>query len=188
MAKIAKQAGRTVAASIRFPALAAPLALVVCLAAARAAEPPLRFLADGSLVSLNLGEGNVLREAAKPSGFFAVLFTGDDIREIQFQKVSFENGEIRMAGPNGFPRLEFSVTEGGGKLRLDLVRVEGMPLGRDCSLMFRAATATPLTVTPEGAGVKVDDGKHGLRIFWTGPYERLEGEKSFGSVTLRRKP
>lgn len=163
------------------------LGLILSIVPSWAGEAPLRFLANGTLIGLKLGGGEVLREGEKPSGFFALFFNGVGVKEIPFQKVTFENGHIRLIGPNGFPRLEFSVSEEGGQLTLALVRVEGMPLGKDSSVMFRAATTVPLAANSDGAGVKVESDKKGVRIFWISPIQRAEGAKTFGGVTLKKQ-
>ncbi|MEI8342418.1 MAG: hypothetical protein WCH43_12915 [Verrucomicrobiota bacterium] len=149
-------------------------------------EPPMQFLANGTLVGLRLGGRSVLREADKPNGFFAQLFTGVSVKEIQFQTVTVEKDRIFLVAPNGFPRLEFSVSEAGGKLILALVRVEGMPLGKDSSLMFRAATSVPLIAEPGGANVEVESDGKGIRVYWISPIHRADGLKNFGSVSLHQ--
>ncbi|MEI8310182.1 MAG: hypothetical protein WCH98_05440 [Verrucomicrobiota bacterium] len=129
----------------------------------------------------------MLREAEKPSGFFILFFNGMAVKEIPFQKVTIKDDLVCLLGPNGFPRLKFSASEAGGMLALDLVRAEGMPLGKDTSVMFRAATAVPLTANSGGAGVKEESDKNGIRVFWIAPLQRAEGAKTFGGITLQKK-
>lgn len=131
------------------------------------AELPLEFLANGTLTRLRVGEADLLRLADKRSGFSALWFEGGRVMEIPFENVTLKNGKLQVVAPNGFPRLEFAVTSEPSRLKLDLVRVEGMPAGRDASIVFRATLATASRVQTTGTGVELEGGPTEVRAIWT---------------------
>lgn len=148
----------------------------------------LRFLANGTLVSLRLGEREIAREISAHRGFFALRFDGARLHETILPHVTLQHdGGLRVTGSNGFPRLQFTVAAGDGALRMTLVRVEGMPAERDVSLGFRLGLAVPCTATASGPGVVVKPGARELQVYWVTAGSRPP-QTDFGGFVLTPTP
>jgi hypothetical protein len=128
---------------------------------------PLEFLANGTLTRLQVGGADLLRLTDQRAGFSALWFDGSRVKEIAFESVTVKDGNLLVTAPTGFPRLEFAVAEKSGRLHLDLVRVEGMPAGRDVSIQFRATLANACQVRAIGNGVEWEGSPTEVRAFWT---------------------
>lgn len=137
------------------------------LAAGRTA--PMRFLADGTLVSLRVDGREFFRELRVRSGFFVLWFDGAQVREIPLPHVVVvDEFGIRVVADNDFPRLDFSISTTAGSLRVALARVEGMPAERDVSVGFRIGLAFPCEVIAVGKEAITKLGDQDLRVFWPG--------------------
>lgn len=146
---------------------------------------PLRFLANGRLISMRVGEREVLRETADRSGFFVARFDGTRVREIPLPHVTVIDGAgIRVVADTIFPRLAFSVSVAEESLAVVLKRVEGMPAGRDVSVGFRAGLSTRCTVTALGATIIAKPGDTEVQVFWTGVRGDARGA-DYGGFVLR---
>ncbi len=146
---------------------------------------PLRFLADGRLISMRVGGREVLREAADRSGFFVARFDGTRVREIALPHVTVIDGAgIRVVADTVFPRLTFSVSVAEGGLAVVLKRVEGMPAERDVSIGFRAGLSTRCTVTALSANIIARPGDAEVQVFWTGIGGGARGA-DYGGFVLR---
>jgi hypothetical protein len=144
----------------------------------------LRFLANGTLVSLRLGEREIAREISAHRGFFALRFDGARLHETILPHVTLQHdGGLQVTGANGFPRLQFKVAAGDSALRMTLVRVEGMPDERDVSLGFRLGLALPCTATASGSGVVVKPGARELQVYWVTAGSRPP-QTDFGGFVL----
>ena len=115
-----------------------------------------------------------------------MIFNGSTLKERALSSVSVGQKLLRITGPNGLPRLEFSLSEAAGKLSLELVRVEGMPQGQDISLLFRAAVSDACTVQTAGKGVDVDIKKGVIKAYWIALGAPKQGA-SFGGITFNSK-
>lgn len=145
---------------------------------------PLEFLANGTLTRLKLGGVDLLRLTDQRGGFSALWFDGSRVKEIAFENVTVKNSNLLVTAPNGFPRLEFAVTEESGRLHLDLVRVEGMPAGRDVSILFRATLASACQVQATGNGVELEGGPTEVRAFWTSLGQQKTAT-SWGGISIQ---
>jgi hypothetical protein len=143
------------------------IGLMVGMALAHVDGMPLEFLANGTLTRLQVAGADLLRLTDQRGGFSAIWFDGSRVREIAFENVTVKNGNLLVTAPTGFPRLEFAVAEKSGRLHLDLVRVEGMPAGRDVSIQFRATLANACQVRAIGNGVEWEGSPTEVRAFWT---------------------
>lgn len=149
---------------------------------------PLRFLANGRLIGLRVGGHEIWGEVANRSGFFVAAFDGTQLREIPLPHVTvLDDGGIRVAGSNGFPRLAFAVSAEEGKLRVALIRVEGMPVERDVSLGFRTGLAIACEATAVGPGVIVKPGGGDLQVYWTSAGQPISDYGGF-VLTPKRRP
>lgn len=145
---------------------------------AGAENGPLRFLADGTLVSLKVTARELLRDGSSRSGFFALRFEGAREREIPLPSVTLVDGAtLVVAGPNGLPRLTLQVRAAETALRLTLLRAEGMPPERDVSLGFRALLLQPYQVQATAPTVLTRATAREARVYWTdfGPRTALTG-------------
>lgn len=146
---------------------------------------PLRFLANGRLISMRVGGREVWREAADRSGFFVAWFDGTRVREIPLPHVTVIDGAwIRVVADTAFPRLAFSVSVSEGSLAVVLKRIEGMPAERDVSIGFRAGFSTRCTVTALGANIIARPGDAEVQVFWTGIGGGARGA-DYGGFVLR---
>ena len=150
------------------------------------AEGPIAFSANGTLVSLRAGEQELLKEGAQPNGFFALVFDGTRVKEVPLPNVVVAGDRLRVSGANQFPRLEFTWAVTQGRISLGLVRAEGLPRGRDVSLLFRAALKTPYTVKSDAPCLAVDESGGVVRAFWSSLPPAGTGA-AFGTVTLTAK-
>lgn len=151
------------------------------------AGEPLRFLANGTLTQLQLGDSDISSQTKQRSGFSLLWFDGSKLREIPCEKVIFKNDRLQVSGPNQFPRLEFTIEEKENQVLLELVRVEGMPHGRDASILFRATTAANVQVTATGTGtdVQVESLPTEVRAYWTSLGQPKTGA-AFGGITIHK--
>ncbi|MEI8039256.1 MAG: hypothetical protein WCJ14_12775 [Verrucomicrobiota bacterium] len=145
---------------------------------------PLVFLANGTLAHLRVGGSDILRQTNQRCGFSALWFDGSRVKEIACEKVTFDHDRLRVIWPNGFPRLEFTLKETSGQVLLDLVRVEGMPRGRDASICFRATLAPSARVAATGTGVEVVSGPAEVRAYWTS-LGRPKPQGPAGGISIR---
>jgi hypothetical protein len=150
------------------------------------ADAPIRFSANGTLVSLRAGEQELLKEGAQPNGFFALIFDGTRVKEVPLPNVAVAGDRLRVSGQNQFPRLEFTWAVTQGRISLGLVRAEGLPRGRDVSILFRAALRTPYTVKSDAPCLAVDEKSGVARAFWNSLPPAGPGA-AFGTVTLTAK-
>lgn len=155
-------------------------------AAPNPAAAPIAFSANGTLVSLRAGGQELLKEGAQANGFFALVFDGIRAKEVSFPNVTVTGDRIRVSGRNQLPRLEFSWTVTEGRISLGLVRAEGLPQGRDVSILFRAALKSPYVVQSDAPCLAVDENGGVVRAFWSSLPPAGPGA-AFGTLTLTPK-
>lgn len=165
-----EQAGMPRTFSMRFPSLLIAAAIVggLLMPGVEAADQPVRFFANGALVGLSVGGEDVHRETQERDGFFVVSFDGLQVRRTPLEHVVATDGTIRVTGEGGLPRLTFTAATDGTALALRLVRAEGMPRGRDRSILFRATTNRRVFANGTDPRVRVDARPTSLEIAWTG--------------------
>jgi len=128
------------------------------------ADEVVKFFADGRVISLVAGGGDVYRDGKPRSGFSALVFDGNQVRTKPMTRVTKSGDMWLVQGDVEFPRFHVKIEKAGSGLSMKLERVEGAPLGRDSSLMFYLNTKKQMQA--EGKGVAVEAGKESLQIVW----------------------
>lgn len=155
----------------------------------RAVEPPegeaVQFFSDARITRFMLGGEDVLKEGRERNGFSVLVFDGKGVRTVPLTRVKKKNEEWLLQGKADFPRFTVRFQPAGEKVALTLVRLEGVPAGRDSSLVLTLGTRKPLGAA--GEGILVEAGKDSLRIYWKF-IGKTEAIKTFGTVEIGGKP
>ncbi len=203
------------------PIPVAPLCKVASLVAMSLCASLLSAAADGGKgqpVAFTHGRPHTLRIAGKEvidnthsseegSGFFILLFNGSELLELPLKDTSWEHGLLTVRGERDFPRFTFEARQHHDRLELELIKMEGLPIGRDATLRLRLPTQRPLqsSLLPGGhpaaphapraspsslmngkprPGVEIENAPASLTIYWTYLGDRDAGAP-LGGVALK---
>lgn len=171
------------------------LALLLCFTALMDAEQGVQssvpqtsvadFLPDGRLTRFTLKGEDLLKETSLRNGFSVLLFNGITVKEIPLTRVSQKESGWLIQGENDFPRFTCSFDTADNVITLRLLRREGVPIGKDSTLVLTLGTFKPLQAT--GKGVESETQKDALRVYWPfiGATNALE---NVGPVLIGLKP
>ncbi len=143
------------------------------------------FLPDGRLTSLALNGEELVKEARLRNGFSVLVFNGITVREYPLVRVTRKDGSWLLQGEKDFPRFTCSFAVEERQIGLRLLRIEGVPLGKDSSLVLTLGTRKPLQAA--GKGVESETQNDSLKIYWKfiGAPKALE---TFGNVLIGVMP
>ncbi|MEI6647646.1 MAG: hypothetical protein WCP12_16535 [bacterium] len=145
----------------------------------------IRFLPDGRITSLLLGGEELVKEAQLRNGFSVLTFNGTTVREYPLVRITRKDGGWLLQGEKDFPRFTCSFAAEEKQLCLRLLRIEGVPVGKDSTLVLTLGTRKPLQVA--GKGVESETQNDSLKIYWKfiGAPNALA---TFGNVLIGVKP
>jgi hypothetical protein len=123
-----------------------------------------QFLPDGRLSTLTLTGENLIRETRLRNGFSMLLFNGSTVREIPLTRVTRKGNGWLIQGEQDFPRFTCTFEAGKSGISLRLLRIEGVPAGKDSTLVFTLGSQKPLQAS--GKGAESETLKDALRIYW----------------------
>jgi hypothetical protein len=130
----------------------------------------LKFFGAGKLVELDLDGQQVVSTVASANafnGFSILLFDGNDVREIPMDLVTYTNDLLIVQDKRQpFPKFTFQVTESPSQVKLELIRVEGVALGRDASLSFHLRSNVPLKIEAVPGQVEVKSDSASVNADW----------------------
>jgi hypothetical protein len=171
------------------------LALLLCFTALMAAEQGVQssvqqtsvadFLPDGRLTSLAIQGEELVKEARLRNGFSVLVFNGAAVKEIPLTRVTRKGDGWLLQGEKDFPRFTCSFAVEEKQICLRLLRLEGVPLGKDSTLVLTLGARKPLQAA--GKGVESETQKDALRVYWPfiGVTNALE---NVGPVLIGLKP
>lgn len=153
-----------------------------------AADPntaPVTFFPDGRLISLKAGGEELLREGKEPNRFSILHFDGRGVVAKLITRVTKQTEGWLLRGDADFPRLTVNFENRGYEVFVKLLRIEGVPIGKDTSLCLVLNSANPMQA--QGEGVDIEAAGNALKLVWkfVGMPDAL---KTYGPVSLGTGP
>lgn len=149
------------------------------------AENRVDFLPDGRITRLTIHGEELIKEARLRNGFSVLTFNGTTVREYPLTRVIRTGGNWLLQGEKDFPRFTCSFAVEKKQIVLRLLRLEGVPLGKDSTLVLTLGMRKPLQAAGKGVESETQNGT--LKIYWKfiGAPDAL---KTFGNVLIGVEP